>query len=502
MHKHPPIAHTAPRKPSPTSPWYLGLYRALTHIATPVWHKILRTRQAKGKETQDSIEQKLACNMPPRPAGTLIWGHAVGVGESLALLGLFQTLAQNPTNSETDSETDSETQIHYLITSSARTSGEVLNKHNTHPHIHHQFAPIDTPHIVERFLNHWQPDIALWCELDLWPNLIRQTAARNIPTALINVRMTPASANKKRKAQQLYRWIFGQFDQIYTQNLDTTHIMQQFGVSADKLHIIGNIKALAPALPVEPEQLRTWRTQLGTRPVYLLASSHPGEETLISAALTDNPHIQNSTPPNPIPLLIIAPRDAKRGAELQQQLSQQHPHAHIQRRSESTQPAHPDTHIYIADSMGEMGLWYRLSTLTLVGGSWTDIGGHNPYEPLALGKPILHGPYTHNFQEDYQTLDTQGRSTLVSTPDAITASIAAHNATGTPPPSHTANAQPQPTPKQPQTEHPLIQQLRTWSANPAHQPKLMLKYPTHARQPEHPAASAPNKPHADNQHPT
>ncbi len=393
----------------PRTPWYLHLYFGIARWVTPAWQAALRHRLKRGKETEHSMAQKLAFNMPARPArparpeGQLIWGHAVGVGEALALAGLFARMAPMHPNT------------HFLITSTARTSGEVLARNPLPERISHQFAPVDTLPAVRRFLSHWQPDVALWCELDLWPVLIRETERRGIPRLLLNVRLSPESIAKKNKLPRLYRWFFAQFNQIFVQNDASAKAVRDFGVPAERVHTTGTIKALAPALPHNAADELACRTALGERPVWLLASSHAGEESI---ALQAHQQVLRVLPNA---LLIIAPRYPQRGMEIKQLCVELQPCA-----LRSADALDAGTPVYIADTIGEMGLWYRLATVTLMGGSFAQVGGHNPFEPLACGSAVLHGANVWNFSEVYDDLDAAGRAQQVNDANEIARAVIAN----------------------------------------------------------------------------
>ncbi len=379
----------------------LRAYVALSHLLTPVWHLGLKQRLRRGKETPRSVHQKLGHEYADRPAGPLVWGHAVGVGEAMALAGLFARMAQ------------ARPDVHFLITTTARTSGDALRRTGLPPGVQHQFAPADTPGAVGRFLNHWRPDVAVWCEMDLWPTLIDATAARGIPRVLVNARLSEASMARRRWGRWIYRALLPGFDRVFAQNDTSAAHLVALGAEPDRVVVSGTIKSLTPPLACDADDLSAWLAALRTRPVWLLASSHPGEETL---ALQAHSRLRER---HPDALLIIAPRAPARGAEV----------------AALCQPAAPlrsagvhlpdDGAVYVADTIGEMGLWYRLAPVALVGGSFAPVGGHNPHEPLALGCRVLHGPQVWNFAESYQQLDAAGLSMPVADADAVASAVEA-----------------------------------------------------------------------------
>lgn len=363
---------------------FIGLYGLFFEALAPLWRWWLRRRLSKGKETTESINQKWMVNPPPRPAGMLVWGHAVGVGEALALVGLMKRLQERRPD------------LHFLITTTARTSGQALKQQHLGPRFIHWFAPVDVPSNVTAFIQHWHPDLAIWCEMDLWPSLIGATQQHHIPRVLVNARLSTASMRKRRWAKALYAELLDGFELIWAQNTETHKHLLTLGAPADRLHVTGTIKSMVPPPPVQEHELAFWKQALKDRPVWVLASSHDGEEALAIAAhqilLADFPDA----------FLIIVPRDISRGASIAATAE-----SGAALRSQHQILTNP-TSIYVADTLGELGLWYRLGAVAMVGGSWVPIGGHNPFEATLLGTLVLHGPFVENFKESYAILQTQG----------------------------------------------------------------------------------------------
>jgi 3-deoxy-D-manno-octulosonic-acid transferase len=382
----------------PPLPWVLRAYLGLAGKLAPVWRRGLERRLKRGKETPRSVRQKLGSEYADRPEGTVVWGHAVGVGEAMALAGLFARLA--PLRPDCS----------FLLTTTARTSGDALKRTGLPPRCQHQFAPVDTPEAVARFLDHWRPSLALWCEMDLWPALIAGTDARGVPRVLVNARLSPESLAKRRWGRWLYQALLPGFRDLFAQNEATVEALVSLGAPRERITVSGTIKSLVPALGCDVDELAAWREALGTRPVWLLASSHPGEESL---ALQAHARLREQRPDA---LLLIAPRAPARGAEVAA-LADNAPlrSAGVQLPTEAP--------VYVADSIGEMGLWYRLAPIALVGGSFAQVGGHNPHEPLALGCTVLHGPNVWNFSESYERLDSLGQSQQVQDVDDVVRSV-------------------------------------------------------------------------------
>jgi 3-deoxy-D-manno-octulosonic-acid transferase len=358
----------------------LQTYLLLAKALRPLWQWLLKKRLARGKETPQSLLEKWVVSPPPRPSGPLVWGHAVGVGEAMALYGLFQNISKRWP------------QAHFLITTTARTSGDALHKNGLQPGFTHQFSPVDTPETVRRFLDHWQPSLAVWCEMDLWPALLHATAQRRIPHALVNARLEPAALAKRRWGRWLYQALLPSFSTLWAQNEEARQGLIALGAPADKVVVTGTIKAMSAPLRCDEAQHTAWQQALSNRPVWLLASSHPPEEAL---ALQVHQLLLLS---HPNALLLISPRDPHRGPEIAQLCTA----PSLLRSQTNALPAHEA--VYIADTIGDMGLWYRLAPIAMLGGSWAPIGGHNPHEPLALACQVVHGPHVWNFAESYQAL--------------------------------------------------------------------------------------------------
>jgi 3-deoxy-D-manno-octulosonic-acid transferase len=411
----------------PASPALLSLAQGLLALLAPLWRRHLQRRLARGRETERSVAEKLVQAPAPRPPGPLVWGHAVGLGEAQSLAGLFAELAERLPGH------------HFLITSSARSSGQALER-ALPPRCLHQFAPIDTPATVRRFLDHWQPALALWCEMDLWPVLVAQTRARGVPMALVNARIKPAALPGRLRLRAFYAALLAQYDRLYAQDEASAQALQALGAPAGRVRVATTVKALARPLPCSAEELARLQAAVGARPVWLGASTHAGEEPLLLAA---HALLRRHRPDA---LLVIAPRYPGRGAEVAALASaegtrrgaagqaaaqdvshpaaKQAPAEDVRRRAAGQAPD-AGTAVYVADTVGEMGLWYRLAAAAFVGGSIAPVGGHNPFEPLALGCAVLHGPQVANFAESYAALEAQALALRVDDAQAIAAAVQA-----------------------------------------------------------------------------
>jgi 3-deoxy-D-manno-octulosonic-acid transferase len=354
-----------------------ALYRGLTGALAPAIPALLQNRLRRGKEDPRRVSERRGVASLPRPAGKLIWIHAASVGESLAALPLAPRLLEQPGRS-------------VLVTTGTVTSAELMQQ-RLPLRAFHQYVPLDLRGSVVRFLDHWRPDLALFVESELWPNLLLETRRRNIPLALVNARISPRSFAGWRRIPGFSRRIFSSFDICLAQ--DSTVAQNLTSLGARNVRIGGNLKADAPPLPVDEAALAAFRQAIGDRAVFLASSTHAGEDEAVldtASALKDSGA-----------LTVIVPRHAERGIEIEA-LTQARGLSCCRRRN-SAVPA-PDTQVYIADTMGELGLFYRIACAAFMGGSLIPHGGQNPLEGARLAVPIIAGPHTANFGETYRTL--------------------------------------------------------------------------------------------------
>lgn len=370
---------------------YLAAARAIPLVAP----RLLRRRLDRGKELPGRWREKLGEATQPRPDGPLIWLHAVGLGETLALRGLIAAMA------------DRSPETQFLVTSTTRGSAEVIAQ-NLPPRTRHQFLPLDAPGYLKRFLDHWRPALSIWAEQDLWPGAVVAAQRRGIPLALINARMNADAYARRSRWKGLYANLFARFALINAQDDATARHLQALG--ANGVRVTGSLKAAAPPLAADPARLAEAREALtGLHPV-LLASSHHEDEFVTLSALRAAPVR---------PLLLIAPRDRHRGAEISARAAE---HGLTATRRSAGQG--PSGDVWIVDTFGEMGLWYRLCPSCLIGGTFGPTEGHNPWEPAALGSAILHGPRTANFAADFATLHEHGAAQPVQ-PEVLIATLSA-----------------------------------------------------------------------------
>lgn len=361
----------------PSLPLGLTAYRCATTLLAPAAPLLLRQRMARGKEDGQRLPERLGRASVARPAGPLIWIHGASVGECLAALPLIEALTRTPGR-------------HVLLTSGTLTSARMMAE-RLPAGIIHQFAPVDTPGAVRRFLDHWQPTMGLFIDSEIWPNLVIEAHARGVKLALINGRLSARSFKGWQRAKRSAAALLARYDLCLAQDRESAERLRALG--AGSVQMTGSLKADAPPLPADAARLEALRGAIGTRPVLLAAQTHPGEDETI---LPVHDALRRKFPDL---LTIVVPRHPGRGSEIAMLCGTRS----ALRRSEGKLPA-ADTAIYIADTMGELGLFYRIATFAFVGGSLIPHGGQNPLEPARLGCGVLAGPHTHNFTDAYAAI--------------------------------------------------------------------------------------------------
>jgi 3-deoxy-D-manno-octulosonic-acid transferase len=376
--------HISAEAPGWSAEGALALYRGAWSVASAIAPLVLRARAKRGKEDPARLAERRGISSRERPAGTLIWIHGASVGESLAALPLVSALLERPNR-------------HVLVTTGTVTSAQLMAE-RLPERAFHQYAPLDAALSVRRFLKHWRPELALFIESELWPNLILETRAQGVPMALINARLSQRSFRGWSRASSLARRLLSSFDECLAQDAPIADRLRALG--AKSVRIGGSLKADAPPLPADQNALNAFLTALGPRPIFLAASTHPGEEEqLLQIA-------QDLRAPHANALTIIVPRHPARGPEIEALALARG--FSVKRRGAGALPE-PGTEIYVADTLGELGLFYRAAKFAFLGGSLVEHGGQNPLEPARLGIAVLTGRHTHNFDEIFEVLlDAQG----------------------------------------------------------------------------------------------
>lgn len=348
---------------------------------------LLRRRVKQGKEDETRVQEKMAIITCPRPDGRLLWVHAASVGEiqsALIVIDACKSILPD---------------LNILITTGTLTSAKIVETRKPDKTIH-QFAPLDHPVWARKFLNHWKPDMILWMESELWPNILREIHNRRIPCFLVNARLSEKSFRRWMKLKHFALKMLAAFDKIFCQTEQDKTRFSALGVT--HASVTGNIKYSAAPLPFDPLELAALKEITKGRPLWLYASTHKGEEDLACRI-----H-QNLKPTLPNLLTIIVPRHPERTPQTLEDCASYN--LHISCRGRDKKYPSRDDDIYIADTLGELGLLYSLAPLACIGRTFSDDGGggHNPIEPVQLGCAVLHGERVQNLQEIFDDMDSCG----------------------------------------------------------------------------------------------
>lgn len=364
----------------------LHAYRQITGLLEGLAPRLLAARVRAGKEDPERVGERLGLAGRPRPPGPLVWLHGVSVGETLSLLPLVARLrADRP-------------DLTLLVTSGTVTSAQLLSE-RLPAGVLHQFIPVDGPHAVAAFLDHWRPALGVLVESELWPNLILAARDRDIPMALVSARVTEATHRGWRRLPGAARTLLGGFALVLPQDAESADRLTDLGARIDGE---ANLKLAGEPLPYDRAAFARLSEAIGDRAVIVAASTHPHEEAFLLRAL--------STVPQPF-CLVLLPRHPDRGAEIAGLLEREGRAHAVRSRGE---PLDGGVDVYVADTLGEMGLFLRLADVVIMGGSFTPVlgrpavGGHNPLEPARLGKPTLSGPDASNWTAVTALLTARG----------------------------------------------------------------------------------------------
>jgi 3-deoxy-D-manno-octulosonic-acid transferase len=374
-------------------PMTLRVYQRLSSAMLPLAPALIKRRLQQGKEDPERIGERRGMSKDVRPHGPLVWIHGASVGEVLAAVGLIEKLrALN---------------IRILLTSGTVTSAAIVAKRFP-ADIIHQYVPYDSPRYVARFLDHWRPSLALFIESDLWPNLILASAARRLPMVLINGRMSQRSFPRWRRMAGTISALLGRFDVCLAQSqLDAERFT---ALGSRNVVTTGNLKLDVTAPAADPAKLERLMSVTRGRPVIVAASTHPGEEEILIEAHRTLAGFFPSL------LTVIVPRHPHRGEAVARMVEASGLHGALRSREELPTAA---TDIYVADTMGELGLFYRLAPIVFMGGSLVEHGGQNPVEAVKLGAAVVHGPHVFNFTDVYEALDGAGGAKSADTQEAL-----------------------------------------------------------------------------------
>ncbi|QDH17654.1 glycosyltransferase N-terminal domain-containing protein [Swingsia samuiensis] len=350
-------------------------------LIAPALTILIRFRLKKGRELPGRLHERMGIDHAKRPQAPLLWVHAASVGESISAQPLITSLLEQNPN------------LYILFTTATVTGAEIIQKHPLFKkRIFHRFIPYDVPRWLNRFMRRWKPSGTVFIESEIWPGIITACSTRNIPIMVINGRLSDRSSRRWERANFLARNIFTKFTWVAARGPEDAARFRKLGTR--QVYEFGDLKQDAPPLPYDQEEFHRLKELIGVRPIFVAASTHPGEEEII----LDAAKIARQTKPNLLTILI--PRHPIRGAELAKKFN-------LPQRS---QKATPDNHtsVLLADTLGELGLFYRLADACFIGNSLTGKGGgHNPFEPLRLGTPTATGPLMDNWRESLILLKDQ-----------------------------------------------------------------------------------------------
>lgn len=367
---------------------HFKIYRFLTNLLGPLIDLYLYRRLKLGKEDPKRFKERLGHASLKRPNGPLIWFHAASVGESLSILPLICAIAAK------------HKKLNILLTTGTVTSAKLIES-RLPDNAFHQYVPVDKPVCVKRFLKHWQPNLAFWVESELWPNLISETA-KKCKMILLNARMSENSFKKWQKYKTLSEHMLKAFSLILPQSEADEHRFKELG--AKNTVFVGNLKYDAPPLPTDTKKMGELVGKIGMRPVWLASSTHPGEEAII--AITHK-QLKETFPEL---ITVIVPRHPNRGVDIAQKIKELSLNPALRSENEVITP---ETDIYVADTIGELGIFYRLVSIVFIGGSLVPHGGQNPLEAARLDCAILFGPYMDNFSDIRKQMEQESAAIKV-----------------------------------------------------------------------------------------
>lgn len=355
---------------------FISIYNTLIRILYPlVIRRYIKKRQQNGKEDIKRFNERIGKPKMKRPDGKLIWFHGASVGESLSMLPLINKLLENYPDA------------HIMVTTGTVTSAEVMGK-RLPERAFHQYIPIDNPKFVSRFIKHWHPDLVLWFESDLWPALLSGIKRKNIPLILVNGRISNKSFKRWLQFDFISKELLGCFTYCLGQSEEDAYRLRVLG--AKDSMCLGNLKYAGINPPVDAEKKAEIMEQIEGRPLWAVSSTHNDEELKIGKFL------KRVIEKVPGLITIIAPRHPNRGPEIQEQLNELGLKTALRSKGEKISKT---TDVYIADTIGEVGIWYDMAPIVFIGGSLIPHGGQNFMEPSRFRDAVLVGPHMHNFTD-------------------------------------------------------------------------------------------------------
>ncbi|UWQ90010.1 3-deoxy-D-manno-octulosonic acid transferase [Rhodobacteraceae bacterium M382] len=379
----------------------LRIYRGATRGLAPIAGFLAMRKLARHGVSPTRQRERMGHASLPRPDGTLVWLHGASVGESLSAVTLVSRMAAALPDAE------------FLITSGTATSAKLVEQ-RLPPRTRHQFAALDAPGPVRRFLKHWRPTAAIFVESELWPVTLRDTRRTGAKLALVNARLSAKSVESWSKYPETARSVMDLFSVLLTQNSEMATNLRKMGAAPDRIRPGSNLKAFSAPLPIDGAALAQIRQQLAERPVWVASSTHRGEEEVVLQA---HRHLLKH---HPDLCLVLAPRHPERGDEVSRLVHDAG--LSMSRRSHNESSEH-GVQVYLADTLGELGTWYALSPIVFLGGSLQPIGGHNPFEVARANAAVISGPGVQNFAETFDALKVSGGAIEVSDAPSLAAAV-------------------------------------------------------------------------------
>ncbi|WP_434053306.1 MAG: 3-deoxy-D-manno-octulosonic acid transferase [Roseibium sp.] len=380
-------------------PLLLSLYRAAAQGASPLFHALFAFRSRSSKEIPARKAERFGKSERVRPSGSLVWIHAASVGETMSVLPLIGALTNEGHN--------------VLLTTVTVTASELADKRLPEGAFH-QFVPYDAPGLFKRFLDHWSPDLAMVVESEIWPCLFDEMAVRGIPFVLLNGRLSDGSRRNWSRIPKTSRYIFGCLDAVLAQSGADAERFESVGCK--NVEVPGNLKFDASEPMVDEETLALLKSQIGDRRVWLAALTHPGEDEIVFEA---HDRLRREFPDL---LLALVPRHPARAPEIVQEAGER---GLVLAARSTSEPLRPETDVFLGDTLGEMGLYYRIAPVTFLGGSFVDVGGHNPVEAALVGSALITGPKVANARGVYKDFWNRGAAIRVGDPAGLADSAGA-----------------------------------------------------------------------------
>ncbi len=375
----------------------LRAYRAGLYLGEPALAGLLAWRARRGKEDPGRLAERRGLPGRARPTGRLVWMHGASVGEALSLIGLVDGMIARG--------------FSVLVTTGTRSAADLIGRRLPAGAVH-QYMPLDAPRWVDRFLAHWRPDLALVAESEIWPNTVVGLHRHGIPLLVVNGRMSERSYRGWARTPRTAEALLARIAICLAQTDADADRFRRLG--APRVSIAGNLKYDSEVPPADGQQLAHLRDLVGDRPVWVAASTHPGEDAMAARA---HARLKARWPRL---LTIVVPRHPHRGGDVAACAGVEG--LTSARRAQGGRP-HGGVELYVADTLGELGLFYRLGRIVYLGGSLVPHGGQNPIEPTRLRAAVLHGPHIHNFTEVYRALDRAGGALPVTDADALATTL-------------------------------------------------------------------------------